>query len=193
MEEIWKDVVGYEGYYQVSNLGRVRSLDRIVRHKNGIITKYKSKIISQAKNRYGYIMVRLSKNCITTSFSVHRLVAIAFIDYDENRPEVNHIDGNKENNCVDNLEWCTRSQNIIHACKKGLRDTCKKSSIKNFKIASEKNKRKVNQYDLNDKFIKQWEYISDVAKKMKYDSSSISKCCRGKAKTAYGYKWEYAN
>lgn len=120
MEEIWKDIPGYEGYYQASNLGRIKSIDRITtavsswndvvinRHYKGIIKKITLKSI-------GYQQVTLAKEGKHKRELVHRIVALAFIDNPLNKPEINHIDGNKSNNAVDNLEWATSSENQIHA------------------------------------------------------------------------------
>lgn len=118
--EIWKDVVGYEGLYQVSDLGNVK---RIIRFSL-TVGKYKSiikeRVLKKNKNRLGYIRIGMSKNLIRTYFSIHRLVAIAFIPNPENKPQVNHINGIKSDNRLDNLEWCTASENQIHSHKIGL-------------------------------------------------------------------------
>lgn len=125
MEEIWKDISEYEGYYQVSNLGNVRSLPRIVRYKNSGLRKYPGKLLSSEMMKDNYQRVVLMKNGVKTKFRIHRLVATAFIPNVNNKPFINHIDGNKSNNVVNNLEWCTASENIIHADKCGLRDMSK--------------------------------------------------------------------
>lgn len=108
MQEIWKDVCGYEGYYQVSNLGNVKSLDRIDcrgRHLKG-------KIVPHFSEKDGYLIVSFCKNGIAKHFRVHRLVASAFIQNPHNLSEVNHKDENKKNNCAENLEWCNTKYNI---------------------------------------------------------------------------------
>ena len=106
-KEIWKDIEGYEGLYQVSNLGRVRSISRINCYGR-VVT---GKILSIHDNGKGYKFVRLSKYGKPKQEYIHRLVATAFIDNQDNLPEVNHKDENKENNCVYNLEWCSREYN----------------------------------------------------------------------------------
>lgn len=120
-QEKWKDVKGYEGLYQVSNLGRVRSLDHYA--SNGYTDiLYKGKILTAwLDSRKYYLMVTMKNK----NYLIHRLVAQAFIPNPDNLPEVNHKDGNKANNCVDNLEWCTSKQNKEHAYKTGLYDTQK--------------------------------------------------------------------
>lgn len=106
--EIWKDVIGYEGLYQVSNLGRVKSF------------KFKNeRLLGGTINHNGYRVVNLTKNGITKHKFVHRLVANAFIDNPQGKPFVNHIDSNPLNNMVSNLEWCTQSENVHHAMLKG--------------------------------------------------------------------------
>lgn len=105
----WRDVVGYEGYYKVNNLGQVK------RTKAGMGTR--CRILRPGKQTTGYLFVGLCKDCVPKNHRVHRLVAIAFLENKDNKPTVNHIDGNIENNCVDNLEWMTVSENHRHAHK----------------------------------------------------------------------------
>jgi len=118
MEE-WKSISGYEGYYEVSNLGRVRSIERLVPHARYGTTKQQSKILRPAIDD-GYFKVALSKDRTLRSMRVHRLVAAAFVDNPNDYTEVNHKDGDKLNNQVSNLEWCTRSQNVKHAFDNNL-------------------------------------------------------------------------
>lgn len=120
MDEIWKDIEGYKGYYQVSNCGRVKSLQRFKScGKGGFIQK--ERIMKQSLTTTGYKKVELSKDGKRKSMKVHRLVAMAFIDNPDNKPDVNHIDGNPLNNHLVNLEWCTESENINHAIRTGLK------------------------------------------------------------------------
>lgn len=121
-EEKWVDIHGYEGWYQVSNLGRVRSVDREIeqwsRYGHSIIRKVKGRVIAQTDNGHGYLTVGLKKNQVGENHYVHRLVAEAFIENGDNLPEVNHIDYDKRNNSVENLEWVSRVSNIAHsACR----------------------------------------------------------------------------
>jgi hypothetical protein len=113
MTKIWKDVEGYEGIYQVSNLGDVRSLPR-TENSNVGKRKRSGKTLSLRNNK-GYKTVMLCKDRKQTSAYVHRLVAKAFLSNPENKPDVNHLDGNKSNNKLENLEWCTESENLNHA------------------------------------------------------------------------------
>lgn len=180
MQEIWKDIEGYEGLYQVSNSGKIRSIR--YSHINKIT------IMAFHYNKKGYTRVHLTKNKIDKYVSVHRLVANAFIPNPNNYPQVNHIDGNKLNNCVDNLEWCTNKYNFQHALKLGLFDN--RLHKKGFHT---KNARAVNQYDLEGNFIKHWDYILDASKELNISHSSIYRCCNKKIKKPKNYIWEYAD
>lgn len=126
LEEVWKDIKDYEGYYQVSNLGNIKSLDRYVDHYcrfNGKITpmlrKGRPRKIGSSPNGYSVICLRKLGNH-PSHRSVHRVVCEAFIPNPSNLPQINHIDGNKKNNIVSNLEWCTPSENQFHAIRNGL-------------------------------------------------------------------------
>lgn len=124
MQEEWRDVEGYNGKYQVSNLGQVRSTDRCYKQlnpKSGICEhSYKGKILKAHFTRFGYKRIGLSQKGNVKFYSIHKLVANAFIDNPDNLPCINHIDGDKTNNKVDNLEWCTYSRNNRHARELGL-------------------------------------------------------------------------
>ena len=115
MEEEWRDIRSYEGLYQVSNLGNVKSFNNRIKNKNPMILK------QTIDRKNGYLTVSLSKNGKKKIHRVHKLVASIFIDNPNNYPVINHKDGNKLNNCVDNLEWCTCQENIDHAVKMNLR------------------------------------------------------------------------
>lgn len=118
MEEIWKDIEGYEGFYQVSNKGRIRSLDRIVKSDTRSSQFLKGSIKSLIQNKStNYITVSLTKFGKTKSFYVHRLVAKAFIPNQDNLPQVNHKDESRTNNCVENLEWCDSKYNNNYGTK----------------------------------------------------------------------------
>lgn len=117
VQETWLPCPGFETSYEVSNYGKVRSIDRYISGRNGLV---KGKLILQGKNKKGYPEVRLWKNNKQEARNPHRLVAQAFIPNPDNKPQVNHIDGNKENNSIDNLEWVSNSDNQLHAYKLGL-------------------------------------------------------------------------
>lgn len=121
--EKWKSVAGYEGIYEVSDIGRLKSLSRKIKCRNGMITTVNEKIMKQRVDHEGYFTICLYKNKKGFHTKVSRIVAIAFIDNPESKPQVNHIDGNKSNNVADNLEWTTASENMKHAYRTGLKDT----------------------------------------------------------------------
>jgi hypothetical protein len=123
-EQIWKDVIGYEGLYQVSNFGNIRSLDRIVKKPNEISYIRKGKPCIQSKNNLGYMTVGLTVNNVKVNKYVHRLVAEAFIPNPNNYPQVNHINCDKTDNRIHNLEWCTNSQNQIHNIREKVKNAC---------------------------------------------------------------------
>lgn len=115
-DEVWKDVEGYEGIYQVSNFGRIKSLDRIVPRIDGSVKKVKGKILKTRVSK-GYVLINLNKDGICKTVSLSRLIATTFIPNEENKPEVNHIDEDKTNNSISNLEWCTSLENANHGTR----------------------------------------------------------------------------
>jgi hypothetical protein len=118
MIEIWKDVNGYEGYYKVSNFGRVKRIDSIIKHPTGSPKKWKGRILKQYKNVLGYKSVSLCKSNLKTTKNIHRLVAEAFLSNPKNKPCVNHLNGKPSNNYVFNLEWVTYSENEYWSYRK---------------------------------------------------------------------------
>lgn len=123
--EIWKDIKGYEGYYQVSNLGRVKSLNTRLKYRYGYRTR-KGRILKPSISHKGYFKITLSKNNKSRNATIHRTVAQAFIPNPENKPCTNHKNGIKTDNRVENLEWCTISENTQHAYDTGLKVTSEK-------------------------------------------------------------------
>ena len=115
MTEQWRAVTGYEGAYQVSDNGRVRSVERDCSHHRGGVSRLAGRMLAQRVAGSGYPTVWLSQGGVTCAYSTHRLVALAFLGADSARPEVNHIDGDKTNNQLANLEWVTRSRNVAHS------------------------------------------------------------------------------
>ena len=160
--EIWKDIQGYERLYQVSNLGRDRSLNRYVKFSNGRLIYYKSKILKSIVRKDNYLIVDLHKNGDSKKFYVHRLVAEAFLDNPNNLPQVNHKDENRQNNNVDNLEWCSSEYNI------------------NYGNRTSKCTKQVYQFDMNNKLLAIYQSTIEVNKLFNYDCGLISKCCNGK-------------
>lgn len=185
-KEIWKPIKEYEGRYEASNLGRVRSLYFI----NGKTKFPREKILKFGHNKQGYPFVCVSTNGkISKPLSIHRLVAKAFIPNPNNYPCVNHINGIKTDNRVENLEWCTQQYNIKQSFKNGQQ----KPTWKGKKGKLCPHSKKVNQYDTQNNFIKEWDCMKDVEREKKIYAIGISKCCRGKQKTAGGYIWRYVS
>lgn len=162
---MWKKIKNHSNY-SVSDEGFVRN------DKTG-------KILKPVPTKNGYLRVGLNGKL----YRVHRLVADAYISNPDNYEQINHIDGDKTNNRVSNLEWCTCSQNIIHAYKNGL---------KTIDYENIKEPKPILQLSLDGKVINRFDKMIDVNKKLGYDVSNITKVCKGKRKTAYGYKWQYA-
>lgn len=185
--EIWKDIQGYEGLYQVSSLGRIKSLNRYKQAKNDSISSFKERIKKLQLSYKGYLMVTLSRNKERKTFFVHRLVALAFLPNTENKPHIDHIDTNKQNNNVNNLRWVTPAENNNNSLTKeklkNFRDKMKSGDYSRSKI--------VLQYSLSGDFIKEWTNITTIHKEMNYNPSCISECCNNKQKTAYGFLWKF--
>ena len=176
LDEVWKDVDGYQGHYQVSNLGRVRSLTRTIKGRWGLQIE-QGQIMSPVE-RNGYLRVCLKKDGKGRNFPIHRLVAIAFIQNPNNLPEVNHINENKKDNRLCNLEWCDRK----HNCKYGTRT----------ERLSKKLSKEVLQLTMAGEVVAKFKSAKDVQRKLGYSSSYICECCNGKHKSLHGYKWRYA-
>lgn len=199
-DEIWKDVVGFEGLYMVSNKGRVKSIDRISPTKCNSYKFTKGILRHTTHDTKGYEFVTLSdgkRNAKQYPKKVHRLVAEAFIPNPENKSQVNHKDLNKANNCVENLEWVTPSENMRHAadhgavnCMYGKRPEWWR---KNIQKAIVKNRAKpVIQMTLDGSVIEEYESTAEAGRRVFGKSKThIHSCCNGKRETCGGYKWKY--
>lgn len=173
-KEEWRPVVGYEGLYEVSNLGRVRSLPRTMKTRHGKPeNRYhlKGRILKQIRTSRGYLVVMLGKG---NQAFVHRLVLSAFVPNPENKPFCDHIDADRTNNIVSNLRWATYSENNSHPHAVALHS------------------RPVLQIDkYTDEVIQYFPSVKEAGKALK--TCYISRCCKGKQKTTAGFKWEYAD
>lgn len=176
MEEVWKQIKGFEGYYEVSNFGNVRSIDRYV-YQQGREQLYKGVQISPYKINSGYLCVRLSKGNKKKGYLVHRLVAEAFIQNPQSLPQINHKDENKHNNNIENLEWCTLSYNASY----GTLPQKKK----------EKFGHRVCQYDNRGSFLRTFTSSREAERETNIRHSEILDCCKHLAHTAGGYIWRF--
>lgn len=185
--EVWRDIEGCEGLYQISNYGRVKSLERLVSCKgrwgNIYTILIKTKIKSVHKNNKGYCMVCLCENGKQKNFLIHRLVAIHFLENNNDYPEVDHNDENKNNNRVTNLVWCDRLYNNTRGVqsKEGRRKSSK------FRM------KPVSQFSLDGKLLNSFDGIRLAEEKTGVGNQNICKCCQHKASTAGGYIWRYKN
>lgn len=181
LNEEFRDIEGYEGLYQVSNYGRVKTL----KYNDGIKKHEVTKILKQCVNISGYFILNLSNK----SVRVHRIVASTFLPNDNNYRCVNHIDGNKLNNKAENLEWCTSSHNNYEAYRLGL----KKGALKG-KLGKDYPKKIyiIGMYK-NNVLIEKFYGSGEVKRKYNYHPIAIINCCKGKYKKMYGYEWKFIN
>lgn len=180
--EIWKDVKGFEGEYEISNLGKIRSKDRIV-HIIGHVLKDRSqfrkgRMLKKRIHRFGYECIVLKKK----QYYIHRLVAIAFITNPKKLPQVDHIDGNRSNSYASNLRWCTSKENCNYQISRIRR-----------RRRADKDSIPVIQYSMDGEFIKEWKSISFAEHSLGLTKGNVCKCCKGKVKQAYGFIWKYKN
>ena len=168
MEEIWRDIKDYEGYYQVSNRGIVKSLERMKRN-NGGYQKIPEKILKVYDNGKGYLRVQLCKDGKVKNCRINRLVAQAFLPNPNNLPEVNHIDQDKTNNCVENLEWCTTQYNVEYSQAKAVIGINKISGL-----------------------ILEFPSLMEAERQTGISNKHICDCLKGRCKSAGGYYWIYA-
>ena len=179
MIEEFRPVIGYEGLYEVSSTGRIKSCERLVRTKNGY-NKIKEKFIVQKDDTHGYLCVNLWKNNKLTHFKVHRLVASAFIPNPNNLRDVNHIDEDKYNNNINNLEWSSHKDNLNYGSRN--------------ERANNTRSKEVSQYDkVTNELLATYKnaYIADGITGI--NESSISACCRNIRNSAGGYIWRFTN
>ena len=162
MSEEWRDVVGYEGLYQVSNQGRVKSF------------KWnKERFLKPSMDKDGYLLVTLCAGGKRKTLKVHRLVCEAFHENPDNKPQVNHINEDKTDNRACNLEWCTCKQNVNHGSR------------------NERVSKPVGQYSLDGKLIKLWPSTMEAERQAGFNHGNISQVANGKYKQAYGCIWRY--
>jgi len=188
MKEQWKDILGYQKLYQISNKGRVKSLNRKVLTKGRRFREVKQKILTSGKNKYGYVQISLSKKGIRKCFRIHRIVAKHFCENYSEQLQVNHLDGNKLNNEYSNLECCTASENMLHAYATGL--IIPPRNRLGFSGKLHKDSMAVLQLTLDGKLIKKFDSIG-LTKVDGFTPTHVHKCCRGKLKTHKKFKWAF--
>ena len=194
MKEIWKDIEGYEGLYQVSNFGKVRSLDRY--NSKGCWIKG---CILEPTNCKGYLQIVLFLNGKKSYYYIHRIVAEAFLPNPDNKPEIDHINTDKTDNTVwlnedgsvnydkTNLRWVTHTENMNNPLTRKKQSTRFKGKIGHNTPAS----KIIAQLDKNGKLLKVWLCAMDAVRQEGYTQEHISSCCKGTLKTHKGYKWQY--
>ena len=180
-DEEWRPIAGYEGLYAVSNMGRIKSLPR----DTGNQYRERETILKLRSYKTGYRYVNLYKDHKMKSATVHRLVTIAFIPNPDNLPCVNHKAENKGNNCVWNLEWCSKKYNNIYGSR------IKAIANKLTGRTNTKSSKTVLQYDRQGNLIQKWPSTAEIQRQLGIPSAHISMCCHNKIKTARGYVWRY--
>lgn len=175
--EIWKDVAGYEGLYQVSSEGRVKSLARVVIRNNGQKLPIKERILKPAFNGRGYLIVDLCDGGKRKHFKVHRLVCQAFHENPDNKPQVNHIDEDTTNNRASNLEWVTAKENVNHGTRT--------------KRMAKTNSKPVGQYTKDGEPIKVWQSATVAERQAGFNYQHICDVANGNRKTHKGFIWKY--
>lgn len=186
MEE-WRDIQGYEGLYQVSNNGRVKRVGHSVKYKNGVEHFYKERMLSPNLQNTGYLTVTLCSTEGQRIFSIHRLVAEAFIPNVSNAPQVNHKDGDKTNNNVENIEWCTASENSSHAWRNGLSKVTERHRESARKMCLQR-AIPVECVETGEVF----DSAAEAARHLGIWNQNISKVLHGTRKSAGGYRFRYA-
>lgn len=196
-EKIWKPIIGFEGLYEVSNIGEIRSLNKTVKcrnrfNKNTSIRIIKGRILKQVDTGHGYLQVCLRKNNKNYSLYVHRLVAEVFIQNPKNMPFINHIDENKSNNKVSNLEWCTAQYN----CNYGTRTEriLKNRKSPDFNLSNNPKAKRVEMYSLDNIYQMTFNSIKEAFIYLNLKNavqSNVSNVCNGKLKTAYKHIWKW--
>ena len=170
--EIWKDYKDYEGLYQASNFGRMRSLDTYRKDRNGSVKFYKGRILKPVTVGNGYLKVNLYKNNKQKTYLVHRIIAETFLPNPDNLPLINHKDEQKDNNIVSNLEWCDAKYNNAYGTR------------------TERCSKPVLQYTLDGQFVREWESTAECGRNG-FNQGNVVACCQGKLKKHKGFIWKY--
>lgn len=186
MKEEWRSVKGYK-YYEISNLGRLRSKDRTVRKNRSYLKK--GRLLNPTKDKNGYFTFDLKEDGDHKNVKIHRLVAEAFIPNPHNKPFINHIDNNPSNNRVDNLEWATPKENSEHMSKQG-RNKRTKEWLQNLEESAKAYRKAIKATNIKTGEILIFEGVKKV-RDFGFQPSCVSNCCTGKRREHKGYKWEF--
>jgi len=191
IKEIWRDIENYEGYYQVSNLGKKKSCSRQILRINGNVQNLTEKLLCPTLDKNGYFTVMLSKKTFKKRFFVHRLIAQAFINNEFNKCCVNHINGITVDNSLLNLEWVTSEENARHAYETHLINH--ETLLERGKLASETRKITTVQMNMQREVLNTFNSYREAEDITGINRGLISLCCSGKNKTAGGFKWKRAS
>lgn len=192
--EVWKPVNAFEGYYEVSSFGNVRSVSRTITHNDGVKRSFKQKRMTQKVNERGYLSVGLNKENVQFTFMAHNLVAMAFIENPDSKPIVNHKDLNKNNNHKDNLEWVTHAENIQHAFDNGAVTIHRGEKNHMHGRFNELNhySKPVYQFSFETKtLIKSYPSAREAGRQLSANYKLISECCQGYRNTHKGFAWSF--
>lgn len=181
-QEVWKDIIGFKGYYQISNLGRLKSLKRSILRNDGSYMNLRERILKPKIDKYGYITYSLTKGNLSKHLTAHRLVAYAFLNKVEGASQINHIDGNKMNNKPENIEWCNSCHNNREAVRLGLRGG------KPYKVRVDS--RPILQFK-DGILVKRHQSLAFACRYANLKKTSISNCLQGRSKSSGGYVWKF--
>lgn len=179
-KEEWRDIPGYENLYQISTMGRVKSIERKAKNRNGYRT-VSERILKPFKNRYGYFSVKLCKEIEKKTIQVHKIVCDVFLPNPLNLPQVNHRNEDKSDNRLENLEWCDAKYNVNY----GTRTERVSKKLKG--VFNTKNSKAVKCLETG----KIYPSLMEIQRNLGFHNSHISKCCNNKLNSAYGYHWQY--
>lgn len=179
--EIFKDIPGYEGLYQCSSLGRVKSLERKIIYPNGSLQPYRERFLKQAQQKLGYLIVVLYKDGIVKTIFVHYLVMLTFVSPRPEGMEIDHKNTIRVDNRLSNLHYCTRKENMNNCITK-----------QKHREAMRRIARKIKQFNLDGTLVKCWDSAIGIERELKIKHSNILNCCKGQRNSAGGFKWSYA-
>ena len=184
MSEIWKAIPGYEGYYEVSDQGRVRSVERVVEYRDGRVFHYRSRVLRPGYSKnYGYYQVHLNRYNVGKMVSIHRLVALVFIPNPKGYNVVNHKDENPLNNKAENLEWCSFQYNVAYGTK----------FERGYKNGAGSRHKRIVKYDLNGNKVGEWESILKASVAEGLSNTTIRRFARSEKSQRNGYVYKFLN